>query len=253
MSESKIALITGGSRGLGKEMALNLSAAGYRVVITYHTHRTGAEEVLNTIHEMGGKAAAIPIDLENQSAISGFVVELSRVLREEFATERLDVLINNAGMGATIPFEKVTEDDFDRFMQVHLKSVFFLTQQIVPLLNDGGRVIQISSGTTRFCVPGYSIYAMMKGGVEVFTRYLAKELGARGITVNVVAPGPVETDFNNASLRNNPDRKMAAIQMAALGRVAQPDDIASVIRFLCSDDSRWITGQRIEVSGGITL
>ena len=156
-------------------------------------------------------------------------------------------------MGATIPFDKATEADFDRFMQVHLKSVFFLTQQLLPIIQDGGSIIQISSGTTRFCVYGYSIYASMKGAVEVLTRYLAKELGPRGIRVNVVAPGPVETDFNNAAIRSNPERKQAMANMAALGRVGQPDDIAGVITFLCSKESGWITGQRIEVSGGISL
>jgi NAD(P)-dependent dehydrogenase (short-subunit alcohol dehydrogenase family) len=156
-------------------------------------------------------------------------------------------------MGATIPFEKATEADFDRFMNVHLKSVFFLTQQLLPHINDGGSIIQISSSTTSFHVYGYSIYAAMKGAVEVLTRYLAKELGPRGIRVNVVAPGPVETDFNNAAIRNNPERKQALANMAAFGRVGQADDIAGVIKFLCSPESKWITGQRIAVSGGINL
>ena len=156
-------------------------------------------------------------------------------------------------MGATIPFEQVSEAVFDQFMNVHFKSVYFLTQQSLPILNDGGRIINISSGTTRFCVPGYSMYATMKGAVEILTKYLAKDLGARGITVNVVAPGPIETDFNNAAIRNNPERKEAMASMIALGRVGQAEDIGGIIAFLCSPDGGWITGQRIEASGGVAL
>lgn len=253
MNTSSIALITGGSRGLGKQMALALASAGHDVIITYHTQPEMAKEVVASIQEMGCKAAAISLELEASGAIAPFIEKLKITLAEDFENRPLHFLINNAGMGATIPFEKATEADFDRFMQVHLKSVFFLTQQLLPLLKDGGSIIQISSGTTRFCVYGYSIYASMKGAVEVLTRYLAKELGPRGIRVNVVAPGPVETDFNNAAIRNNPERKQVMANMAALGRVGQPDDIAGVITFLCSKESGWITGQRIEVSGGITL
>ena len=156
-------------------------------------------------------------------------------------------------MGATIPFTQVTEADFDQFMNVHFKSVYFLTQKSLPILNDGGRIINISTGTTRFCVPGYSVYASMKGAIETLTKYLAKDLGARGITVNVVAPGPIETDFNNAAIRNNPERKAAMAGMIALGRVGQAEDIGGVIAFLCSADAGWITGQRIEASGGVSL
>jgi NAD(P)-dependent dehydrogenase (short-subunit alcohol dehydrogenase family) len=253
MSIRKIALITGGSRGLGREMALTLSKAGHDVIITYHTNASGAHEVIEIIQKEGGKATAIPVNLENAHNIPAFIESLKKSLHSNFSGRHINFLINNAGMGATLPFEKVTDADFDRFMQVHLKSVFFLTQQVLPLMQEGGSIIQISSGTTRFCVPGYSLYASMKGGVEVLTKYLAKELGPKGIRVNVVAPGPVETDFNDASIRNNPDRKKALAQMAALGRVGQPQDIASVIKFLCSEESAWITGQRIEVSGGITL
>lgn len=253
MNTKSIALITGGSRGLGKQMALALAGAGHDVIITYHTQPEMAKEVVASIRELGCKSAALSLNLEATNAISPFIETLKKTLQYEFDNRTLSFLINNAGMGATIPFEKATESDFDRFMQVHLKSVFFLTQQLLPILQDGGSIIQISSGTTRFCVYGYSIYASMKGAVEVLTRYLAKELGHRAIRVNVVAPGPVETDFNNAAIRNNPERKQAMANMAALGRVGQPDDIAGVITFLCSKESGWITGQRIEVSGGITL
>ncbi|MEO8765880.1 MAG: SDR family oxidoreductase, partial [Ginsengibacter sp.] len=152
-----------------------------------------------------------------------------------------------------IPFEKATEADFDKFMNIHFKSVYFLTQGALPLINDKGRIINISTGTTRFCVPGYSIYASMKGAIEVFTRYLAKEVGARGITANVVAPGPIETDFNNAAIRNNPDRKGVLAAQTALGRIGQAEDIGGIVAFLCSEDAGWITGQRIEASGGVNL
>jgi NAD(P)-dependent dehydrogenase (short-subunit alcohol dehydrogenase family) len=174
-------------------------------------------------------------------------------LQSKWGVERFDCLINNAGMGQTIPFAQATEADFDRFMNVHFKGVYFLTQKSVALMNDGGRIINISTGTTRFCVPGYSIYASMKGGIEIFTRYLAKELGARGFTANVVAPGPVETDFNNASIRNNPQMKGFMATMSPLGRVGAADDIGGVVAFLCGPDAGWINGQRIEVSGGINI
>jgi NAD(P)-dependent dehydrogenase (short-subunit alcohol dehydrogenase family) len=253
MANKKIALITGGSRGLGKEMALELAKAGNDIVITYNSSPDLAKEVVEQILAIGGRAVAIHINLELPQSIAAFIDELQITLQEHFGNNRIDFLVNNAGMGATIPFEKATETDFERFMNVHLKSVFFLTQQLLPYINDGGSIIQISSSTTSSYVYGYSIYASMKGAVEVLTRYLAKDLGPRGIRVNVVAPGPTETDFNNAAIRNNPERKQALANMAALGRVGQADDIAGVIKFLCSPDSKWITGQRIAVSGGINL
>ena len=253
MANKKIALITGGSRGLGKEMALELAKAGNDIVITYNSSPDLAKEVVEQIKAIGGRAVAIHINLELPQSIAAFINELQNTLQEQFGNNRIDFLVNNAGMGATIPFEKATETDFDRFMNVHLKSVFFLTQQLLPHINDGGSIIQISSSTTSSYVYGYSIYASMKGAVEVLTRYLAKDLGPRGIRVNVVAPGPTETDFNNAAIRNNPERKQAMANMAALGRVGQADDIAGVIKFLCSPESKWITGQRIAVSGGINL
>ncbi|MEO6329018.1 MAG: SDR family oxidoreductase, partial [Ginsengibacter sp.] len=167
--------------------------------------------------------------------------------------DAFDFLINNAGIGATIPFADVTEEVFDRFMNIHFKSVYFLTQKLLPFINNNGRIINISTGTTRFCVPGYSVYASAKGAIETFSRYLAKETGARGITVNVVAPGPVETDFNNGGNRDIPERKKFLASQTALGRVGVPKDIGGIIAFLCSEDGGWITGQRIEVSGGINL
>ena len=250
---TKIALITGGSRGLGKEMALRMADAGHDVLITYNSQRESADEVVNQIRSRGRKAAALQFDASDFKSLNDFVTAVGKSLESSFASSTFDFLVNNAGMGATIPFMQATEEQFDQFMNVHFKTVFFLTQRLLPKMNDGGRIINLSSGTTRFAMPGYAIYSSMKGAIEVFTRNLAKEIGARGITVNVVAPGPIETDFNNALIRSNPDRKKILSANTALGRVGEAEDIGGVVVFLCSDDARWINGQRIEVSGGINL
>lgn len=250
---NKIALITGGSRGLGKEMAFRLVEAGHNIVITYLSQKKAAENVVKEIEAMGKGATVLQLDANNISSLSDFVHQFKQTLLAKWHVEKFDFLINNAGMGATIPFEEATEADFDKFMNVHFKSVYFLTQKLLPLMNDSGRIINISSGTTRFSVPGYSLYTSMKGAVEVFTHGLAKEVGARGITANVVAPGPVETDFNNGSNRDIPERKKFLASRAALGRVGVVKDIGGVIAFLCSEDGGWISGQRIEVSGGVNL
>lgn len=249
----KIALVTGGSRGLGKDMALRLAEKKRGVILTYNNKREEAEAVVEQIRAMGGRATALQLNLSTPHASEAFVHQVRDTLQSEFGGARLDFLINNAGMGATIPFVEATEADFDNFMNVHFKGVYFLTQRLLPLFNDGGSIVNISTGTTRFCMPGYSMYASMKGAVEVFTRYLAKELGPRRIRANVVAPGPVETDFNSAAIRSNPQRKEFLATITALGRVGAAEDIGSVVAFLCSDDSQWINGQRIEVSGGINL
>ncbi len=248
---SKIALVTGGSRGLGKDMALRIAEKGIDVIITWRSQQQEAEAVVNAIQQTGRKAAALPLDLAQANAVGNFLPLLRDCLKNNWNTEHFDFLINNAGMGATVPFTDVTESLFDDFMNVHFKGVFFLTQQCVPLLNSGGRIINISSGTTRFCNPGYSVYASMKGAIEVFTRYLARELGEKGIGANVVAPGPVETDFNNAAIRNNPQMKARLSGLSPLGRVGTADDIGGVVAFLCTQDAAWINSQRIEVSGGI--
>ncbi|HUR10231.1 MAG TPA: SDR family oxidoreductase [Flavitalea sp.] len=251
-SVKKIALITGGSRGLGKDMALRLAEKQTDIILTWHTQQAAAEEVVAAIEKTGQKAAAVQFDSSNFSTLGSFLQQVTEILKK-WNSDKFDFLINNAGIGATIPFEQVTEADFDRFMNIHFKSVYFLTQRCLPLINDHGRIINISTGTTRFCVPGYSVYASMKGAIETFTRYLAKEVGPRGITANVIAPGPIETDFNNAAIRSNPERKKAMGAMTALGRVGEADDIGGVVAFLCSDDAGWINAQRIEVSGGINL
>jgi NAD(P)-dependent dehydrogenase (short-subunit alcohol dehydrogenase family) len=248
---SKIALVTGGSRGLGKDMAISIAKKGIDVILTFRGNEEMAHETVKEIEALGQKAAALQLDMANIRSLDAFVQEAANILQSKFNTNSFDFLINNAGMGATVPFEQVTEDLFDEFMNVHFKGVYFLTQKCLPYMNRGGRVINISSGTTRWSNPGYSVYASMKGAVEVLTRYMAKELGAKGISANVVAPGAIETDFNNATVRNNPQLKSMLSAASPLGRVGNADDIGPVVAFLCTDDAKWINGQRIEVSGGI--
>lgn len=247
----KIAIVTGGSRGLGRDMALSLAKKGHHVILTYRGQEEGAKQTVTEIQSIGPHAAMLKLDLKELGGLDLFTEQVKETLKKEFNATHFDFLINNAGMGATVPFEKVTEALFDEFNNVHFKGVYFLTQQLLPLMHDGGRIINISSGTTRWSNPGYSVYASMKGAVEVLTRYLAKELGNRGITANVVAPGPVETDFNNAFVRSNPEVKSRLSAMSPLGRVGAADDIGGVVAFLCTEEARWINGQRIEVSGGI--
>lgn len=252
-NQSKIALVTGGSRGLGRDMALRLAEKGNDVIITYQSKKEAAEAVVVEIEKIGRKAAALFLDTSNFNSLDNFIEGLKGILNTQWQRTHFDFLVNNAGMGSTIPFEKATPEDFDLFMDVHFKSVYFLIQKSLPLLNNNGRIVNVSSGSTRSFVFGYSIYASMKGAIETLTKYLAKELGSRGITVNVLAPGPIETDFNNAAIRNNPERKAMMGTMAALGRVGQANDIGGIVAFLCSEDAGWITGQRIEASGGLTL
>jgi NAD(P)-dependent dehydrogenase (short-subunit alcohol dehydrogenase family) len=253
MPTNKIALITGGSRGLGKNMAIRLAEKGHDVIVTYNSNKEAVDSVVAEIRAKGTQAEALQLDVSDFKSLPAFLRDMAAILQSKWNTDKFDFLINNAGIGATIPFEKVTENDFDKFMNVHFKSVYFLTQQALPMMNDNGRIVNISTGTTRFCAPGYSVYASMKGAIEVFTRYVAKEVGARGITANVLAPGPIETDFNNAAIRNNPDRKAIMASQTALGRVGQAEDIGGIVAFLCSEDAGWISGQRIEASGGVNL
>ncbi len=250
---TKIALVTGGSRGLGKNMALRLAESGKDIILTYNTKAEEAQDVVKTIEAMGRKAVALQLDVNAISSLGNFITSVTGVLKDKWGTSTFDYLINNAGVGATIPFNEATEEDFDRLLNIHFKSVYFLTQKALPLLNDGGSIVNVSSGTTRFCVSGYSIYASMKGAIETFTRYLAKEVGARGITANVLAPGPIETDFNGAAIRNNPQMKGYLSNSTALGRVGEANDIGGIVAFLCSKEGYWINGQRIEASGGISL
>jgi NAD(P)-dependent dehydrogenase (short-subunit alcohol dehydrogenase family) len=251
--ESKIAVVTGGSRGLGKDMAIALAKKGIDVILTYRSKKEEAEGVVKEITSLGRKAEALLLNMSDFKSLDAFMYQLTTTLEKTWGKSKFDFLVNNAGMGATVPIAQVTEEIFDEFMNVHFKGVYFLTQKSLTLLNDGGGIVNISTGTTRFANPGYSVYSSMKAAVEMFTRNVAKEFGGRGIRANVVAPGPIETDFNNAAIRSNPQMKAALGNMAALGRVGNADDIGSVVAFLCTDDAKWINGQRIEVSGGLNL
>lgn len=252
-AQTKVALVTGGSRGLGRDMAISIAKKGIDVIITYNTNEQLAQDAIKEIEKLGQKAAALKLNMSDFNSLNNFVEETKALLKSKWDTANLDFLINNAGMGATVPFLNVTEEHFTDFLNVHFKGVYFLTQKLVPHINEGGRIINISTGTTRFSNPGYSVYASMKGAIEVFTKYLAKELGAKGIGANVVAPGPVETDFNSAAIRSNPQMKERLSGLSPLNRVGTADDIGSVVAFLCTDDAKWINGQRIEVSGGINV
>jgi NAD(P)-dependent dehydrogenase (short-subunit alcohol dehydrogenase family) len=251
--ENKIALITGGSRGLGKNMALSLAKKGIDVLLTYNSQQDDAQAVVADIEALGQKAVALQLDSSNVGSFADFYERVITILQETFQTDRFDFLINNAGTALHASIADTTEAQFDEMMNIHLKGVFFLTQKALPLLNDGGRIINISTGLARFSVPGSSAYASMKGGVEVFTRYLAKELGERGITANVVAPGAIETDFGGGLVRDNQQINSHLASVTALGRVGVPDDIGGVVAFLCSEEARWINAQRIEASGGMFL
>lgn len=251
--KNKIALVTGGSRGLGKDMALSLARKNIDVILTYRSEKALADSTVKELQSIGVKANAIQLDLSEFKNLQPFLTEFFKVLQTNYGSTEFDFLINNAGMGATVPMKDVTEQIFDQFMNVHFKGIYFLTQACLPHMRSGGRVINISTGTTRFCNPGYSVYASMKGALEVLTRYVAKEYGAKGIGANVVAPGPIETDFNNAAIRNNPQFKGILAGNTALGRVGNADDIGGVVAFLCTEDARWLNGQRLEASGGINL
>mgnify|MGYP003350193936 FL=1 len=251
MFNGKIALVTGGSRGLGKDMAVSLAAKGIGVVVTYNNNADMAAALVQQIGSQGGRAVALKLNMSDFGSIGAFVHAFTAALGSNFGTDKFDFLVNNAGMGKTVPFLDVTEEIFNDFLNVHFKGVYFLTQKLVPIMNPGGGIVNISTGTTRFSNPGYSVYASMKGAIEIFTKYLAKELGSRGLRANIVAPGPVETDFNNAFIRSNPHVKTALSGLTPLGRVGMAEDIGPVVAFLCSDEARWVNGQRIEVSGGI--
>lgn len=252
-STTKIALITGGSRGLGKSMALHLAARGTDVLLTYNTKKDEAAAVVAQIQALGRRAAALQLDAGNTKSFDAFFAAVSTELKSAFGTDRFDFLVNNAGIGIGSPIADTTEDQFDQLMNIHFKGVYFLTQKALPHINDGGRIINLSSGLARFSMKGYSAYGAMKGAVETLTRYMAIELGERQITVNVVAPGAIETDFGGGYLKSNPQLNKYIADATALGRVGQPDDVGSVVAFLCSDDARWVNGQRIEVAGGIYL
>ncbi|ODG99079.1 3-oxoacyl-ACP reductase [Nostoc sp. KVJ20] len=251
--KTKIALVTGSSRGLGKNTALTLAKKGVSVIVTYHSNDEEAKNVVSSIEEIGGKAVALQLDTSNTKTFDGFVGQVKQSLKEKWQTEHFDFLVNNAGVGVYASFANTTEEDFDHLMNIHVKGVFFLTQKLLPLINDGGRIVNISSGLARFALPGYAAYATMKGAIEVLTRYMAKELGQRHIGVNVVAPGAIETDFSGGAVRDNPEINNFIAEQTALGRVGLPDDIGGAIASLLSEENRWVNAQRIEVSGGMFL
>lgn len=252
-STAKIALVTGGSRGLGKDMALRLAEQGNHVIITYNSKKEEAQAVVDAIVQLGQRAAALQLNVGAVRSFDAFVTNLQFTLKS-FESERVDFLVNNAGHGITVPsLADTTEEQFDDLVRVHLKGTFFLTQKIVPLMNDGGAIVNISTGLTRFTHAGSGAYASVKAGVETLTKYMAKELGGRFIRANVVAPGAIATDFNGGRLRSNQQVQDMMKTITALPRIAQADDIGSVVAFLCSDAAKWISGQRIEASGGMYL
>lgn len=249
----RIALVTGGSRGLGKNAALKLAARGIGILLTYNRQRQEAENVVREIAQKGVKAVALELNVGNSSSFGGFVGQVKDVLHRIWQRDTIDYLLNNAGIGLEASFAETTEAQFDELMNIHLKGPFFLTQHLLPVIKDGGRILNVSTGLTRFSLPGKAAYASMKGAMEVLTRYQAKELGARGITVNIVAPGAIATDFSGGIVRDNAHVSQAIAAQTALGRIGQPDDIGDVIAAMLSDETGWMNAQRIEVSGGMFL
>ena len=250
---SKIALVTGASRGLGKNMALNLAEQGTDIIVIYRSKEQEAQEVVQTIEGMGRKSTALQLDTADTKTFDSFFKQLETILETKWSRKTFDFLINNAGIDANSKFTDTTEEDFDALMNVHFKGVYFLTQKALPYIADNGRIINLSTGLTRFATPGYAAYASMKGAMEVLTKYLAKELGHRGITVNIVAPGIIHTDFTKRAFAAHSGMEDHINSITALGRVGEPQDIGAVVAFLCSEGARWINAQRIEASGGMNL
>lgn len=250
MDQNKIALVTGGSRGLGKNMALKLAKKKLDIILTYNTRRDEAEAVVNEIKNGGQNAVAIQLNVGQVDTFNDFIHSAKTELKATFNTEKIDFIINNAGIGSYNSFLKSTEEQFDELLNIHFKGPFFLTQKLLEMMNDGGGIINISTGLTRIILPGYAAYASMKGAMETLAKYQAKELGERGIRVNTIAPGAIETDFGGGAVRDNAQLNSFIGSNTALGRVGLPDDIGSVVAFLCTDEAGWINSQRIEVSGG---
>lgn len=253
MNESKIALITGGSRGLGRDMAISLAKKGLDIILTYHANKSAAEEVVSQIAGMGQKAISLQLDVSEYTQYEPFFKSLSSSLKETFNTSTIDYLINNAGTIRPAPFATATIEEFKDMIHIHLMAPFFVTQNALKVMNDGGAIVNISTGLTRFTTPGFASYAAMKGGLEILSKYQARELGERKIRVNVVAPGAIETDIMGGAVRDNIELNKALAAETALGRVGLPTDVGSVVAFLCTKDASWINGQRIEVSGGANL
>ena len=253
MQTTPIALITGASRGLGRNTALKLAERGVDVIVTYKGNEVEAQAVVQQMQALGRRALALQLDVGNAKSFVRFAETVKTALANTWQRDRFDYLVNNAGVGYHASLEETTEEQFDMLFNIHLKGPFFLTQKLLPLMKDRGRIVNISSGLTRFTFPGLAAYAAMKGGVEVLTRYMAKELGARGIAVNTLAPGAIETDFSGGMVRDDAEMNAGIASQTALGRVGLPDDIGGAIAALLSEDSRWVNAQRIEVSGGIFI
>ena len=249
----RIALVTGGSRGLGKNAVLKLAAQGTDIIFTYNSQRDAALEVVAEIEQKGAKAVALQLNVSDVASFVTFTQQVKEALNQVWGRETFDYLVNNAGIGLYASFAETSEALFDELMNIHFKGPFFLTQGLLPLIAEGGRILNVSTGLARFALPGYAAYASMKGAMEVLTRYQAKELGARGISVNSIAPGAIETDFGGGRVRDNDDLNKYVASQTALGRVGLPDDIGDAIAALLSDNLRWMTAQRIEVSGGMVL
>jgi len=251
--QNKIVLVTGGSRGLGKNAAVHLAKKGLNVIITYQSKKNDADETVAELKEFGVNAAALQLNVGDTKSFEGFINEVESVLKSVFNADKLDYLINNAGVGIHASFEETTEEQFDTLLNIQFKGVFFLTQKVLAILNNGGGIVNVSTGLARFALPGYAAYASMKGAMETLTKYQAKELGARGINVNIVAPGAIETDFGGGAVRDNEQLNNMIASQTALGRVGLPDDIGGVVAFLCTEEAKWINAQRIEASGGMFL
>jgi NAD(P)-dependent dehydrogenase (short-subunit alcohol dehydrogenase family) len=250
---TRIAVITGASRGLGRSMALHLAEAGVDVVGTYRQNRDEAEAVAREVEARGRRAAMLPLDVGRSDTFAAFAEALAGTLRDRFGRGDFDFLVNNAGMGVHASVADTTEAQFDELLAVHLKGPFFLTQRLLPMMADGGRILNVSTGLARFALPGFAAYAAAKGGVEVLTRYLARELGPRGITANVIAPGAIATDFGGGAVRDVPEVNRHVASTIPLGRVGEADDIGAAAAALLSDGMRWMNGVRVEVSGGQNL
>ncbi|RJT44300.1 SDR family NAD(P)-dependent oxidoreductase [Rahnella woolbedingensis] len=249
----KIAIVTGGSRGLGKNAIEKLAKNNVDIILTYHSQAQAAQAVVQSVEALGGKAVALQLNAGESGSFDTFVAQVKTQLQQVWQRDTFDFLVNNAGIGLHESFATTTEDQFDLMMNVHLKGPFFLTQKLLPLISDGGRILNVSSGLARFALPGSSAYAIMKGAVEVLTRYQAKELGARGITVNVLAPGAIETDFSGGMVRDNPEVNKIVSGNTALGRAGLPDDIGGMVAMMLSDEAGWMTAQRVEASGGMFI
>ncbi|KQS35884.1 SDR family NAD(P)-dependent oxidoreductase [Pedobacter sp. Leaf194] len=252
-TKNKIVLVTGGSRGLGKNAAIHLAKKGLDVILTYQSKKEDAEETVEELKTIGVNAAALQLNVGDVKTFDAFFAEVKSLLQTTFQSEKIDYLVNNAGIGIHAPFAETTEEQFDSLVNIQFKGVFFLTQKALALLNDGGGIVNVSTGLARFALPGYAAYASMKGAMETLTKYQAKELGARGINVNIVAPGAIETDFGGGVVRDNEEMNKGIASQTALGRVGLPDDIGPVVAFLCTEEAKWINAQRIEASGGMFL